>query len=670
MSGRFVVATAIVAVLVAGQGAEGRGQRAGDLGLRTSDVGPRTTDLGSKTTDGQVPVPSRDATAPPTGTGLIAGTVFTDEATPRPVRRASVMLASGELRFPQTVATDDTGRFVFANLAAGNYTLVATKPGYVSATYGAKRPGRGTGVPIAVLEGQRVTDISLKMLHGGVITGTVRSVAGQPVPSLGVQVYQVDTVGGARHLSISAPGNTTTDDRGIYRAFGLAPGDYVVQITVSPSMIGGLQGDSRLVTPAEVQWAAQSGAAAAPGNVGVEGLGPAPARGQTVAYASLYFPGTADANAASVVTLGPEETRTGVDLTMAFVPTARIAGNVLDPDGRPMPGAQISLTTAGSVSDFARLFEGIARSMSRTGADGSFTITGVTPGQYAINARAAARDASGRSPGQGPGALISVAGLMGMPGGASFWASADLSVNGVDIPDVVLRLQPGMSVSGKVVFEGASPQPSDPTKTRISLTPPPTGSSPLEQVASMMLGGTQATVEADGTFVVRGVAPSKYRVTVTGQGMFMGQQLPGSTWTLKSAMLSGRDVVDLPFEVRPNEDAAGLVVTFTDRPTEISGSLVDRAGRPAPGFPIVVFSTDRAYWTIGSRRIQQVRPSSDGKYKLSGLPAGEYYMCAVTDLDQSQLYDPSALDALAAGSFKITLADGEKKVQDLKLAGG
>ena len=45
-------------------------------------------------------------------------------------------------------------------------------------------------------------------------------------------------------------------------------------------------------------------------------------------------------------------------------------------------------------------------------------------------------------------------------------------------------------------------------------------------------------------------------------------------------------------------------------------------------------------------------------------------MCAVTDLDQGQLYDPSALDALAAGSFKITLADGEKKVQDLKLAGG
>jgi hypothetical protein len=422
------------------------------------------------------------------------------------------------------------------------------------------------------------------------------------------------------------------------------------------------------VTPAEVQWAAQSGAPGAQGVTGVSAIGPPPPPGPTVAYASVYFPGTPDANAASVITLGPEETRTGVDLTMMFVPTARVTGSVFDPDGRPLAGAQISMTPAGSSSDFARLIEGVIRSNSRSGADGTFTIAGVTPGQYVLNVRAAA--GGGRGQGPGPGALLSVAGLMGMAGTASLWASSDVSVNGVDVSGLVLRLQPGMTVSGKLLFDGSTAPPQDVTKTRVSLNPPPAGSSAIELMASTMLGGTLATVAADGTFVVKGVAPNKYRVTVTGPGMFMGQQLPGSTWTLKSAMLNGRDVADLPFEVRPNEDASGLVVTFTDRPTEISGSVVDRAGRPAPGFPIVVFSTDRAYWTVGSRRIQQVRPSSDGKYRLSGLPAGEYYVCAVTDLDQNQLYEPSWLDALAAGSFKITLADGEKKVQDLKLAGG
>ena len=114
---------------------------------------------------------------------------------------------------------------------------------------------------------------------------------------------------------------------------------------------------------------------------------------------------------------------------------------------------------------------------------------------------------------------------------------------------------------------------------------------------------------------------------------------------------------------------AGLVVTLTDRPTEISGIVKDAAGRPAPGFPIIVFSTDRNNWTTGSRRVLQARPSSDGQYRLVGLPAGEYYVAAVTDIDPTQLYDPAFLQQLTASSFKITLADGEKKTQDLKLGG-
>ena len=84
----------------------------------------------------------------------------------------------------------------------------------------------------------------------------------------------------------------------------------------------------------------------------------------------------------------------------------------------------------------------------------------------------------------------------------------------------------------------------------------------------------------------------------------------------------------------------------------------------------MVFSTDRAYWTAGSRRVQLARPASDGAYRLTGLPAGEYFVCVLTDLDRSQMYDSSFLESLVSGSFKITLADGEKKTQPLKLASG
>ena len=66
----------------------------------------------------------------------------------------------------------------------------------------------------------------------------------------------------------------------------------------------------------------------------------------------------------------------------------------------------------------------------------------------------------------------------------------------------------------------------------------------------------------------------------------------------------------------------------------------------------------------------QAHPGSDGMYKVQGLPAGEYYVCALTDLDPNDLYDPAFLEQLVAASFKITLADGETKVQNLKLGGG
>jgi hypothetical protein len=193
----------------------------------------------------------------------------------------------------------------------------------------------------------------------------------------------------------------------------------------------------------------------------------------------------------------------------------------------------------------------------------------------------------------------------------------------------------------------------------------------MQLAASMLLGASSAAVNADGTFQIKGVMPDKYRVSVLGQGMFLGPTVSSPAgFTLKSAIWNGRDASDQPFDVKPNSEITGLVVTFTDRPTEISGTVLDEAGRAAPGFPIVVFSTDRAYWTVGSRRVQQVRPSSDGKFKLGGLPPGEYYVSAVTDLDPTDLYDPAFLERLAAMSFKISLADGEKKVQDLKLAGG
>jgi len=141
-------------------------------------------------------------------------------------------------------------------------------------------------------------------------------------------------------------------------------------------------------------------------------------------------------------------------------------------------------------------------------------------------------------------------------------------------------------------------------------------------------------------------------------------------WVLKSAMARGRDVADAPLEVRAGEDVSGVVVTFTDRPTSVTGQVFDQAGRVTANFPIVIFSTDRAAWVPSSRRIRLVRPATDGRFAVLGLPPGEYHVAAVTAVEPDQLADKAFLEQMAAMSIRLVLADGEQKTQDLKLGGG
>ena len=93
--------------------------------------------------------------------------------------------------------TDDSGRFVFTRLPAGNYSAPrAAKAGYVPVTYGEKRTG-GIGTPITLAEGQRLT-IALKMLRGAVITGVLMDQGGKPAIQTTVQATQVRVVNGER----------------------------------------------------------------------------------------------------------------------------------------------------------------------------------------------------------------------------------------------------------------------------------------------------------------------------------------------------------------------------------------------------------------------------------------------------------------------------------------
>jgi hypothetical protein len=105
-----------------------------------------------------------------------------DDDEKRPIRRAVMTLNGTDLGQGRMAVTDDQGRFVFPDLPAGRYTLNGTRPAYVTSYYGARQSWRGPSSTIALADGQQLT-VSMRMLHGAVVAGTLFDSLGRPQPN-------------------------------------------------------------------------------------------------------------------------------------------------------------------------------------------------------------------------------------------------------------------------------------------------------------------------------------------------------------------------------------------------------------------------------------------------------------------------------------------------------
>jgi len=638
----------------------------------------------------------RDATTtqPTTGTGVIAGTVMSDAGSP--VRRARLTLSGGELRGGRSTISDDQGQFSFIGLPPGRYTLTASKAGYVDIAYGAKRPGR-PGTPIQLADAQKLDQAAMTLPRGSVVTGIVVDEHGEP--STGTQVRALRFVMQQGERVLRQAGQDQTDDRGIYRIYGLQPGDHIVYAVPRNQNIGNLQQTMMAEIEALMQQARQAGIDAGRGGGGGRGgrgggeLGAMILGGgrgqqfldraeeiqsqlqqaqqeQPVAYAPVYYPGTATPGGATNVTIGVGDERGGIDFQLQLVPTARVEGTISSPDGTLPQGTQVMLVPADRVG--MPDIPGIGNNQTRVGADGRFTFNNITPGQYTLQARAvirampaeAAADPAGRG-GRGRGGR-------GGPISQVLWASTDVTVSGTNLSNAALTLQPGMTISGQINFEtGTGNRPTDMSNVRINLSPR----------GQQMFENTQAApaqVEASGRFTIAGVPPGRYSINanIPQGGRGRGGAQPAATttppmqWYLKSVVAGGREALDFPFDVMPNGDVQGVMLTFTDRTQELSGVIQDALGQPSADFTIIVFPADNRYWVPQTRRITAVRPGTDGRFTFRNIPAGDYRMTAVTDAEPGEWFDPAFLNQLVPASIPVTLTEGQRKVQDIRVAGG
>ena len=579
------------------------------------------------------------------GTATISGRVV-EAGTNQPVRRAIVTLTGGALAAGRSAVTDDTGQFAIGRLPDGDYTLSATRPGFLKAAFGASRPGR-PGTPIAVRGGANRADLSVSMTHGSALAGVLRDPAGDPGAGMRVEAIRI------QHLSAGDRaeqlGETRADERGEFRIFGLPAGDYVLAAT--PARIVGGMGD--LGAPSEAEIDAKLNALrsrSAQPVPGTPAATPAPHAASEKGYATppVFYPGAITPGEAVIVTLGANETREGLDFAARLSHAATVDGNIVAARGAKIP-SQLQLSLQGSGPQLPVAGGTLnGPSVRPDPATHTFRITNVPPGHYRLNAK------TFNAPGNNTQIMSSGGALPKVDSsGGVLWGAVEFDATGDDISGITLTIQPAPAVTGHLVVDSASKAPANLAGIRVSLEPMPDSDRRSNGLSAPIVVAT----DAKGAFEMPAVIPGAYRVTAT---------VP-SGWSLRSAVTGGADVLDGVLTVDAN-GLSDLAMTMSDRHSSLGGTLTT-AGGPATDYFLVAFSADKTMWRAPSRHVRSTRPATSGTFDVADLPPGQYYLAALKDLDAADLEDPAFLETLIPAAALVTVAEGQKTTQDLRIGG-
>ncbi len=273
-------------------------------------------------------------TAQPTNTGVISGRV-TLKAKPAP-QVAMVLYGDGDsvTRLPNgelKTSTDASGVYRLTGLPAGSYRVMPMTPAFVEVSR-----------KVTIGDGETAAGIDFELVKGGVITGRITDADGHPVIEERVDLFDAEPPPGQTEEKIGYFRlHGQTDDRGIYRILGVAPGRYKVAV----------------------------------GNDGGNVLWRSVAR----RYRRVFFSGVTDPGRATVIEVSEGSETSHVDITLdGPIRTFAASGVVLDEQtNQPAPNMQCW------ISDQRREFiplEVISNSQ------GQFQIDRLLPGDYQVRA--------------------------------------------------------------------------------------------------------------------------------------------------------------------------------------------------------------------------------------------------------------------------------------------
>lgn len=392
-------------------------------------------------------------------TASITGRITFDK---QPLPGVTVVLESSGMsnplqssqRRPVSAKTDSEGRYRLVGITAGQYLVSPRALAYVLPVEG--MTGR-TGKNINLNDGEQIENLDFTLVKGGVIEGKITDHQDRPVIAQRVNLRRI--VGASNTASV--PFSTSnfymfeTDDRGVYRLFGLQAGSYVLSVGE-----GGEQGTISL------------------GRTGKF-------------YQRIFYPDARTEKEAKVIEVTEGSESTGIDIKLPKPEKSYEArGRVIDSSSAPVVGMTLMYRPLGNDPTFMGAMN---FTQERTNAQGEFVLQGLLPGKYGVT-------------------------MQSLDGASEYYSDPiTFEVLSSDVEGLELKATRGASVSGVIVVEGIN-DPAilkrvvDVRANIYSATPPAPSS-----VQMPTFSGPQQT-NPDGTFRVTGLRPGSARISASVMG--------------------------------------------------------------------------------------------------------------------------------------------------------
>ena len=506
----------------------------------------------------QAQTPEPNSTNKP---GVISG-IVTSSSGDLPSNTAVYASPLGANVPPQSAVINSNGAFRLENLEAGAYRVWAGAPGFVTDAQNVNPDSRGIYHP-----GDSVT---LRLRKGGVITGRVVKSNDAPVVATSVRAFRIRDENGKPLEGGTVFSERMTDDRGVYRMYGLVPGTYLVSAGGMPRFFGGY------------------------GTTGYDQ--------DTPTYAPSA---TRDTAQEVVVRSGDEAT---ADIQYRGEPGHAISGTVLGiPQGAMNYGGGVNLT---DVKTRTMLMNAQASSFT----EHAYAFYGLPDGEYELVAQqySQTRDVRASEPKR---IKVQGADITGV----------NLTV--VPLPAITGRVILDSSSPADCVKRRATAFQETVVSVRRQKRPTKSGASEEALVDAVPLSSleqiTDEVPDAKGDFTMRNLRAGTYRVNV---------QLPSAAWYLRSVALGANtkatDWKVISDGVSVKQSVSGLTLTISEGAAGLRGRITVAEGQRLPARTIIYLVPAEKENAPNLLRYFEARVESDGAFNIRNVVPGEYLIHA------------------------------------------